>query len=210
MKHASPCTRANDRCGKNSRSVRWATLGQNFVTSLKTTGNNQPDARLFFGHAARLPAGSWPGTAPASNPQAQRRGRAQSKKAAVAFVRKPGIIRSGRLLHRRPARSPPPQSPHHGGTVLRAEVEYRAKSAEAKCGIRFSWASGGSVMKLIHRFKELAPENRPQDPHLDGTGLRFESLDHGGEYPDTMPQAIKLTDAEGRSCSTCRSRWRGR
>jgi hypothetical protein len=26
------------------------------------------------------------------------------------------------------------------------------------------------------------------------------ALDHGGEYPDTMPQAIKLTDAQGRSC----------
>ena len=35
---------------------------------------------------------------------------------------------------------------------------------------------------------------------MDGTGLRFETLDHGGEYPDTMPQAIKLIDAEGRSC----------
>ena len=34
---------------------------------------------------------------------------------------------------------------------------------------------------------------------MNGTGLRFESLDHGGEYPDTMPQAIKLIDAEGRS-----------
>jgi hypothetical protein len=34
----------------------------------------------------------------------------------------------------------------------------------------------------------------------DGTGLRFETLDHGGEYQDTMPQAIKLIDAEGRSC----------
>jgi hypothetical protein len=41
---------------------------------------------------------------------------------------------------------------------------------------------------------------RPQDPHLDGTDLRFETMEHGGEYPDTMPQAIKLTDAEGRSC----------
>jgi hypothetical protein len=35
---------------------------------------------------------------------------------------------------------------------------------------------------------------------MDGTGLRFETLDHGGEYPDTMPQAIKLIDAQGRSC----------
>ena len=25
-------------------------------------------------------------------------------------------------------------------------------------------------------------------------------MDHGGEYPDNMPQAIRLTDAEGRSC----------
>ena len=40
---------------------------------------------------------------------------------------------------------------------------------------------------------------RPQDPNLDGTGLQFETLDHGGEYPDTMRQAIKLIDAEGRS-----------
>ena len=55
-------------------------------------------------------------------------------------------------------------------------------------------------MKLIHKFAELAPEKRPQDPRMDGTGLRFETMEHGGEYPDTMPQAIKLIDAEGRSC----------
>jgi len=35
---------------------------------------------------------------------------------------------------------------------------------------------------------------------MDGTGLRFETLDHGGEYPDAMPQAIKFIDANGRSC----------
>ena len=35
---------------------------------------------------------------------------------------------------------------------------------------------------------------------MDGTGLRFETMEHGGEYPDPMPQAIKLIDAEGRSC----------
>jgi hypothetical protein len=35
---------------------------------------------------------------------------------------------------------------------------------------------------------------------MDGSGLRFEMMDHGGEYPDTMPQAIKLIDAQGRSC----------
>ncbi len=43
-------------------------------------------------------------------------------------------------------------------------------------------------MKLTHKFAEMTPEKRPQDPHMDGTALRFE--DHGGEYPDTTPQAI--------------------
>ena len=55
-------------------------------------------------------------------------------------------------------------------------------------------------MKLTHKFAKMTPEKRPQDPSMDGTGLTFETMEHGGEYPDTMPQAIKLTDAEGRSC----------
>jgi len=55
-------------------------------------------------------------------------------------------------------------------------------------------------MKLVHKFAEMTPDKRPQDPHMDGNGLRFETMEHGGEYPDTMPQAIKLIDAEGRSC----------
>ena len=55
-------------------------------------------------------------------------------------------------------------------------------------------------MKLTRKFAEMTPENRPQDPDMDGTGLRFETMEHGGEYPVTMPQAIKLIDAEGRSC----------
>jgi hypothetical protein len=60
-------------------------------------------------------------------------------------------------------------------------------------------------MKLTHKFAEMTPEKRPQDPHMDGTGLRFETMEHGGEYPDTMPQVIKLIDAEGRSCmAPCR------
>ena len=65
--------------------------------------------------------------------------------------------------------------------------------------------------KLTHEFKEMTPEKRPQDPDGDGTGVVFETLEHGGEYPDTMPQAIRVTDAEGRSCiSMCRSPWKGR
>ena len=30
--------------------------------------------------------------------------------------------------------------------------------------------------------------------------FRRDAGGHGGEYPDTMPLAIKLIDAEGRSC----------
>ena len=55
-------------------------------------------------------------------------------------------------------------------------------------------------MKLTHKFAEMTAEKRPQDPSMDGTGLRFETMEHGGEYPDTIPQSIKLIDAEGRSC----------
>jgi hypothetical protein len=53
----------------------------------------------------------------------------------------------------------------------------------------------------IHEFEELTPDKRPQDPHGDGTGLTFTTLEHGGAYPDMMPQAILVTDAEGRSCT---------
>lgn len=46
----------------------------------------------------------------------------------------------------------------------------------------------------------LSPSTeRPQDPNLDGQGWAFETLEHGGAEPDTMPQAIKGVDAQGRS-----------
>jgi hypothetical protein len=33
----------------------------------------------------------------------------------------------------------------------------------------------------------------------EAPGTPTETLEHGGEYPDMMPQAIRLTDAKGRS-----------
>jgi hypothetical protein len=39
---------------------------------------------------------------------------------------------------------------------------------------------------------------RPQDPYGDGTGLRFETGEDGGDFTDNMPQAITVTDAQGR------------
>ena len=73
-------------------------------------------------------------------------------------------------------------------------------SREDKPWGRWKFEEGCAAMTLTHAYEEMTPEKRPQDPHMDGTGLRFKTLDHGGEYPDTMPQAIKLTDAQGRSC----------
>lgn len=55
-------------------------------------------------------------------------------------------------------------------------------------------------MKLLRHFPLLSRDRRPQDPNFDGTGLRFETMDHGGEYPDAMSQAIRLIDTDGGSC----------
>jgi hypothetical protein len=35
-------------------------------------------------------------------------------------------------------------------------------------------------MKLTHRFAEKTSDKRP---HMDGTGLRFETLDHAANIP---------------------------
>lgn len=56
------------------------------------------------------------------------------------------------------------------------------------------------VIVASHRYRVMAETARPQDLTLDGAGWRFQTLEHGGEYPDTMPQAIRATDPDGRSC----------
>ena len=53
-------------------------------------------------------------------------------------------------------------------------------------------------MRVVQEYRPLPPEKRPQDPHLDGRDWKFETLEHGGAYPDTMPQAIRATDPQGR------------
>ena len=52
-----------------------------------------------------------------------------------------------------------------------------------------------------HTYEVMEPSMRPQDYSMDGEGLTFETLEHGGEYPDEMPQAILMTDTVGRSCT---------
>jgi hypothetical protein len=53
-------------------------------------------------------------------------------------------------------------------------------------------------MSATQQFRELTYTTRPQDPHgtAPGCGSRQES--NGGDYPDNMPQAITVTDAQGR------------
>ncbi|MHC2276476.1 hypothetical protein ACVME8_003087 [Bradyrhizobium diazoefficiens] len=52
----------------------------------------------------------------------------------------------------------------------------------------------------------MRAEKRPQDPGTDGSDMRFEGYrietrEHGGEYPDTMPQVIEVTASEGRKAA---------
>jgi hypothetical protein len=49
---------------------------------------------------------------------------------------------------------------------------------------------------MTQTFEELTETMRPQDPHGDGTGLRFETGEYGGDYADN--QTITVTDAQGR------------
>jgi len=53
-------------------------------------------------------------------------------------------------------------------------------------------------MSATQTFRELTYTMRPRDPYGDSTGLRFETGEHGGDYPDNMPQVIMVTDAQGR------------
>jgi hypothetical protein len=57
---------------------------------------------------------------------------------------------------------------------------------------------GNPHMSTTQTFRELTETLRPQDPHGDGTGVRFETGEHGGDYLDNMPQVITMTDAQGR------------
>jgi hypothetical protein len=56
--------------------------------------------------------------------------------------------------------------------------------------------------RVTHEFEEMTREKRPQDdPERNGKGLNFQTSEHGGKHPDTMPQALKITDRDGRSCT---------
>jgi len=56
------------------------------------------------------------------------------------------------------------------------------------------------MITRAHTYEPMTEDMRPQDPEMNGSGLTFKTLEHGGEYPDEMPQAIRVTDAQGRWC----------
>jgi hypothetical protein len=55
-------------------------------------------------------------------------------------------------------------------------------------------------MYYAHNYETMTEDKRPQDDYMDGRDWKFETLEHGGEYPDMMPQAIRATDSQGRYC----------
>jgi hypothetical protein len=62
-----------------------------------------------------------------------------------------------------------------------------------------SWARENRrcVYRCPREFEETA--ERPENHELYPAGLRVQTLGHGGHFPDKMPDAIRATDAQGRS-----------
>lgn len=59
---------------------------------------------------------------------------------------------------------------------------------------------GRSCMYVPEEDADVFSDQRPRDETMEGNGLRFEPLAYGGEHADRMPQQVRVTDAQGRSC----------
>jgi hypothetical protein len=81
-----------------------------------------------------------------------------------------GFVRSGLATwHHRTVRA--------GGRTI--DVNYMMITAAGEGRSR----NEGNPHMNAQTFRELTYTMRPQDPHGDGTGLRFETGEHGGDYP---------------------------
>lgn len=57
------------------------------------------------------------------------------------------------------------------------------------------------MMKITETFTYMRPEDRPQDPVCDGSGLRIMgAMEHGGDVPDAMPMVLRIEDTDGNWC----------
>lgn len=54
-------------------------------------------------------------------------------------------------------------------------------------------------IRTSHTYEQMTPDKRPQDPTLDGAGCTFETLEHGGSEPDSMPHYVRNLAC----CETC-------
>jgi hypothetical protein len=62
------------------------------------------------------------------------------------------------------------------------------------------WPTEGLRDEIASALSVVVARSVTQDSKFDGTGLRFETTDHGGEYPDALSQATRLIDTDGGSC----------
>jgi hypothetical protein len=89
-----------------------------------------------------------------------------------------------------------PQDPNRDGAGLRFET---AEHGYDGCpeAIVLTDPDGRQCTYIVEQqFSETS--NRPSDPSGDGKNLKIETREHGGEYPDDMPQALRVSDDQGR------------
>ena len=82
-----------------------------------------------------------------------------------------------------------------------SELGQKAKYSRRAHVFRFASDSGHAGLHRDDRSGRLFvfPSSGGVAPNNE-VAIRFATMEHGGEYPDTLlPQAIKLIDAEGRS-----------
>jgi hypothetical protein len=90
-----------------------------------------------------------------------------------------------------------PQDPNMDGKGLRFETQEHAYDCCPEVVVLTDFDSRTCVYTCEQEFSDTS--ERPEDQEMDGSGLRFETLAHGGEFADKMPQAIRATDRKGRS-----------
>jgi hypothetical protein len=61
---------------------------------------------------------------------------------------------------------------------------------------RVVWDKGGE--RVIHRYEDLTPDKRPQDPRRNGKGLHYKPSEHGVTLPDSFPLVVIVSDAKER------------
>jgi hypothetical protein len=94
-----------------------------------------------------------------------------------------------------------PQDPTRGGAGWTFQlVEHGGEYPDNMPQVMIASDARGRFYTLVANIGGMSPEGRPQDPTGDGAGWTFQTLEHGGEFADDMPRAIRATDAECRSC----------